>query len=62
MQSNIIFLLTVKARTAQLAKIKWVINIVFYILQVSKSFIRDTIWGLNPQQFDESLLRLLTND
>lgn len=42
MQGNIIFLLTVKARTAQLAKIKWVINIVFYILQVSKSFIMDT--------------------
>lgn len=39
---SIIFLLTVKARTAQLAKIKWVINIVFYILQVSKSSIRDT--------------------
>ncbi|XP_064381280.1 SH3 domain-binding glutamic acid-rich protein-like [Dromaius novaehollandiae] len=26
----------VKARTAQLAKIKWVINIVFYILQIKK--------------------------
>lgn len=42
MQSNTFFLLTVKARTAQLAKIKWVINIVFYILQVSKYFIMNT--------------------
>ncbi|XP_041343707.1 guided entry of tail-anchored proteins factor 1 [Pyrgilauda ruficollis] len=31
----IFFSLTVKARTAQLAKIKWVINIVFYILQAA---------------------------
>lgn len=31
----ILFFLSVKARTAQLAKIKWVISVVFYILQVS---------------------------
>ena len=29
------FFLSVKARTAQLAKIKWVISVAFYILQVS---------------------------
>lgn len=30
-----LFFLSVKARTAQLAKIKWVISVAFYILQVS---------------------------
>lgn len=30
--------LAVKSRTAQQAKMKWVVNIVFYILQVSVHF------------------------